>query len=69
MNPNGLGGGKREPHIYTQEEAIELRSKNLEKDCAIRELEDKLNSQKEKLDFALSIMKKKQLIEFINKII
>ena len=55
------------PHVYTQEEAISMKKE-------IWELESKLNSErkkaenaKSKLEVALQIMSKEQLIEFINK--
>ena len=67
MNPDGIGGSKKEPHVYTQEEVLAMKHE-------IWELKEKLDSEsrkaddvKSKLDVALQIMSKEQLIEFINK--
>lgn len=57
------------PHIYTQEEAVALNNTVSELKCSVRKEELKSNNLKEKLDLALSLMEKEQLIEFINKII
>jgi len=64
MNPDVI---KKKPHVYTQEEALAMKPE-------IWELEEKLHSEsvkaddvKSKLDVALQIMSKEQLIEFINK--
>ena len=64
MNPDGT---RKKPHVYTQEEALSMKKE-------IWELEDKLHSEskkaenaKLKLEVALQIMSKEQLIEFINK--
>ena len=65
MNPDVFK--KKTPHVYTQEEALSMKKE-------IWELEDKLHSEskktenaKSKLEVALQIMSKEQLIEFINK--
>ena len=67
MHPDGIHSSRKTPHVYTQEEALSMKKE-------IWELEDKLHSESEKaenakskLEVALQIMSKEQLIEFINK--
>ena len=67
MEPIGIGSSKKTPHVYTQEEALSMKKE-------IWELEDKLQSESEKaenakskLEVALQMLSKEQLIEFINK--
>ena len=56
-----------EPHIYTQEEAEALKGQTIDLNCEIHELNNNINSLKSKLDIALEMMSKEQLIEFIHK--
>ena len=65
MNPDVFK--KKTPHVYTQEEAVELHRINRELEYQLDEQGVGVEKLRNKLDIALSIMSKEQLIEFINK--
>lgn len=56
-----------EPHIYTQEEAEALKRQTIDLNCEVCNLNSNIDSLKSKLDIALEMMSKEQLIEFIHK--
>lgn len=58
-----------EPHIYTQEEAVELNRNLSDARYELRKTKDKLDETKDKLKLALSCMEKEQLIAFVEKLI
>lgn len=68
MNSDGIGGSKK-PHVYTQEEALSMRNQIYDLEDKVYKNESKFEDAKSKLDVALQIMSKEQLIEFIEKII
>ena len=55
------------PHVYTQEEAVQMNDELSRRGNTIRELELTSDYLKGKLNIALQCMEKEQLIEFINK--
>ena len=67
MNPDGIGGSSKKPHTYTQEEALSMRNEIWELENKLHSESEKAEKVKSKLDVALQIMSKEQLIEFINK--
>ena len=62
-------GVAKEPHVYTQEEAVSMRNEIYELKHEISKKENNFKNVKSKLDIALQIMSKEQLIEFIEKIV
>lgn len=64
MDP--INGEKVEPHVYTQEEARELKEELEGSYMMVHDLEEKFTSMQKKLNAALYCMEKEQLIEFIN---
>jgi hypothetical protein len=65
MNPDVFK--KKTPHVYTQEEALEMKRSIRDFEDKIYETEKKSKKVRSQLDIALQIMSKEQLIEFINK--
>ena len=56
-----------EPHIYTQEEALSMRKQIYDLNQIAAKQLDEIEERKNKLDVALQIMSKEQLIEFIKQ--
>ena len=69
MNPDSFGGKKKEPHIYTQEEAVQLNRDLWETNNTLDAVNNELDRQKKILKTALSCMEKDQLIDFAEKLI
>ena len=56
-----------EPHIFTQEEALSMREEIYDLNQIAAKQLDEIEKRKNKLDVALQIMSKEQLIEFIKQ--
>ena len=64
MNPLGKS---RKPHEYTQEEAIALNDKVCELNHEMYKKDEENKKVMNKLDVALNMLTKEQLIDFIHK--
>lgn len=58
---------KKTPHVYTQEEAVTMKKEILELEDKLYSESEKTKNAKSKLEVALQMLSKEQLIEFINK--